>query len=316
MQVRVQRADMKNAAASETTARSSCGRGSRLTGGGILQDRIDGTLPTNGLRIHGTAPASGAKAATNGENDLTSWVAVGGFGGQSEPDDQVRSFALCAISGGPPHTLYVSKTIPGPVEAATIKTLTVSCPPSTRLIGGGAQTNPASSPSLKPIGSYPSDALGNPSRAGVANPSSWTAVGAAGGMRWGTGHPSTTVFAICDTAPSFATVVERADVIDHPAGPGNTNPGSDPFVVTTARCRKGAVLLGGGVLADGKAPGPDRGVPQQGVHVRGSYPSDGKGTPLGDGATGTSAWTVIVQSGGQATPGTDSHAFALCARPG
>src|SRR5262249_26795617 len=112
VQVRVQRADMKNAAASETTARASCSSGSLLTGGGILQGRIDGALPTNGLRIQGTAPASGAKAAKNGENALTSWLAVGGFGGQSEPADQVRSFALCAVGGGPPHTRYVSKTIP------------------------------------------------------------------------------------------------------------------------------------------------------------------------------------------------------------
>src|SRR5262245_35337798 len=158
VQVHVQRADMKDVAASETTARSNCAKGSLLTGGGILQDRIDGTLPTNGLRIHGTVPASAkGKPADNGATNLGSWIAIGGFGGQSEAADQVRAFVMCAVGGGPTSTLYVSKTIPGPVEAATIKTLTVTCPPRTRLIGGGAQTNPAASPSLKPIGSFPSD---------------------------------------------------------------------------------------------------------------------------------------------------------------
>src|SRR5262245_30522125 len=45
VEVRVHRADMKNAAASRTIAKATCGRGSVLTGGGILQDRIDGSQP-------------------------------------------------------------------------------------------------------------------------------------------------------------------------------------------------------------------------------------------------------------------------------
>ncbi len=71
-------------------------------------------------------------------------------------------------------------------------------------------------------------------------------------------------------------------------------------------------LLGGGVLTDLDDPGAGIVAPQQGVHVRGSYPSDKHGFPLGDGATAPVSWTAIVQSGGQATPGTDSYVFALC----
>jgi hypothetical protein len=308
---------MRNAAASETIVSAACDKGSLLTGGGILQDRTDGSSPPiNGLRIHGTVPSGpNARPASNGASDITSWSAIGGFGGQSEPGDQVRAFAICAVAGGPTDTLYVVKTVPGPTDAATTKKVTVTCPAATRLIGGGAQTNPASAPSLKPIGSYPSDPAGRPVANGAANPSSWTAVGAAGGMQFGTGSPSTTVFAICDERPSFALTVARVDVIDHPAGPGNLDPASDPFALATARCPKGTVLLGGGMLADGSASGPDGGVPQQGVHVRGTYPSDGKGAPVGEGATAPTAWTVVVQSGGQPTPGTDTHAYALCARP-
>jgi hypothetical protein len=313
VQVHVTQADMTNQAASETPAVATCPRGSTLVGGGILQDKLNGQLPTNGLRIHGTAPAtaSGAPAAS-GSHDPTDWLALGGFGGQGEPGDQVRSFALCS-SGGPTKTLIVSKTIDGPKAAATTKKVTVTCPSSSTLIGGGAATRPASSPSLKPIGSFPSTVGGRPLAAGAQSPRSWTAVGAAGGMRFGTGVPKTTVFAICDLGPAFPTVVARTDIVDHPAGPGNLDPGSDPFAIATASCGKGTSLLGGGVLADGDAKGPDGGVPQQGVHVRGSYPSDPKGHPLGEGASAPGAWTVIVQSGGQPTPGTDTHAFALCA---
>ena len=236
---------------------------------------------------------------------------VGGFGGTGETGDEVKAFALCA-SGGPDKTLVVSKTAKGPTGAATTKKLTVTCPGGSSLIGGGGATHPASEPSLKTIGSYPSTAQGAPFKAGQAGPRSWTAVGASGGLRFGTGKITTTVFALCSLGAPIHTVVARADVIDHPAGPGSLSPGSDPFVILTAACKRGATLLGGGVLADGDKPGPDGGVPQQGVHVRGSYPSNAKGLAVGDQATRVSSWTGIVQSGGQPTPGTDSHVFALC----
>jgi hypothetical protein len=131
-------------------------------------------------------------------------------------------------------------------------------------------------------------------------------------MKFGAGGPTTTVYALCGLDDPLQTVVARADIEKHPAGPGNVNPGSDPFAIATATCKLGTTLVSGGVLTNGNSTDPN-GVPQQGVHVRGSYPSDAKGAPLGGGATDPASWTVIVQSGGQATPGTNTHAFALCA---
>jgi hypothetical protein len=305
--VHVTQANMPNLAASEQRLSVGCLSGTTLVGGGILQDKVDGTQPNNGLRIHGTLPA--------GKHNPSRWTALGGFGGQSEPGDQVRVFSVCAAGGpaGIQNTTVVTKTANGPKAAATDTKVTVTCPTATRMIGGGAATAPASEPSLKPIGSFPSTARGAPLTAGAGDSASWTAVGAAGGMQFGTGHPTTTVYAICAKTTALKTVVGRADLIDHPAGPGNLNPGSDPFAIATAACPAATTLLGGGVLADGNAKGPDGHVPQQGVHVRGSYPSSVKGLPLGESATQPRAWTVIVQSGGQATLGTDTHAFALCA---
>src|SRR5262249_29642252 len=72
------------------------------------------------------------------------------------------------------------------------------------------------------------------------------------------------------------------------------------------------------MLPTGNLPGQDPFVfgplqnPQQGVHTRGSFPSDASGTPVTGGSA--SSWTAIVQSGGQVTPGTDSYAWALCAQ--
>src|SRR2546430_17739240 len=53
-------------------------------------------------------------------------------------------------------------------------------------------------------------------------------------------------------------------------------------------------------------------TPQQGVHLRGSYPSDATGSPLGNGALNPGSWGAVVQAGGQATPGTHVHTLALC----
>ncbi|HEX4518351.1 MAG TPA: hypothetical protein VH063_02100 [Gaiellaceae bacterium] len=312
VQVHVTQTGMNPAAASETPTTATCTKGTTLVGGGILQDRDNGALPTNGLRVHGDVPSSPSGAfAENGSEDPTSWTAVGGFGGTGETGDEVKAFALCA-SNGPNNTLVVSKTAKGPTGVAATKKLTVTCPSGSWLIGGGGATHPASEPSLKTIGSYPSTAQGTPFTSGRTDPRSWTAVGAAGGLRFGTGEITTTVFALCSVGVPVHTVVARKDVIDHPAGPGSLSPGSDPFVILTATCKRGTTLLGGGVLADGDKRGPDVGVPQQGVHVRGSYPSNAKGLPVGDDATSIASWTGIVQAGGQPTPGTDSHVFALC----
>src|SRR5437870_5681188 len=83
----------------------------------------------------------------------------------------------------------------GPVAASTVTAVTASCPAGTRLVGGGSQTAPFSSPSLRPVGSYPSDASG--STATATDPDSWTAHGESGGQA--NVSNTTTAFAVCST---------------------------------------------------------------------------------------------------------------------
>jgi hypothetical protein len=132
---------------------------------------------------------------------------------------------------------------------------------------------------------------------GDLNPTSWSTYGSAGQPNATT--QVTTAFAVCSTDATVQTQVARADS----AGPqtGST------FTTSTVACASGT-LLGGGVSADLNGA-----VPQQGVHLRGSYPSDASGSPLGNGALNPGSWGAVVQAGGQATPGTSVHVFALCA---
>ncbi len=305
------------AQASETPVSVSCPAGQVLVGGGIHAFYSGPPLgpgeyrPINGLVMRGTTPSAASAPVADGATDPSEWTAFGGFAGQFETDDSATAFAMCSNADGPQHTVVASRSINAPTIPSTTAAVTATCPPSTRLVGGGARMTPASSPSAKPVGSYPSDATG--SLTPVSDPDSWTAVGESGGQ------PNianvTTAFALCSTDPSLHTTVVRADNIDHPAGPGNSNPGSDPIATATATCPFDTALLGGGELAIGSAAGDDRGNLQQGVHVRGSYPSSAAGVPLTDGATAPSSWTAIIQSGGTPTPGTDTFAFALCAQP-
>ena len=75
------------------------------------------------------------------------------------------------------------------------------------------------------------------------------------------------------------------------------------------------MLIDGGARADGSAAGADGGTPQQGVHIRGSFPSTPAGVAVGDGAALITSWTAIVRqsSAARRPPGTDSTAWALCA---
>lgn len=306
--------------ASETPVTASCPSGSVLTGGGIHafysgpppDPATNPYEPINGLIMRGTTPSDAAgQPSASGATDVAAWTAYAGFAGQFEINDSATAFALCSTADGPAHTVVVTSSINLPTIPSTTAAVTATCPSSTRLVGGGARMTPASSPSQKPVGSYPSDASGS---LGVTDdPDSWTAVGESGGQM--NLANVTTAYALCSTDPALHTAVVRADVIDRPAGPGNANPGSDPVATATATCPATTQLLSGGELAIGSATGDDRGNLQQGVHVRGSYPSTSAGAALGDGATAPASWTAIVQSGGTPTPGTDTFAFALCAKP-
>jgi hypothetical protein len=132
---------------------------------------------------------------------------------------------------------------------------------------------------------------------GDLNPTSWSTYGSAGQPNPAT--QATTAFAVCSTDATVQTQVARADSAGPQAG--------SAFTTSAVACASGT-LLDGGASADLNGA-----EPQQGVHLGGSYPSDATGSPLGNGAVNPGSWGAVVQAGGQATPGTGVHVFALCA---
>ena len=290
---------MGNAAGTATNATAQCPSGTVLIGGGIDVGRAaDTATPGNGLKVNGTMPSdSGGNPVPNGATDPSFWTAVGGFGGQSEAGDQVTSFAMCS-TGGPAHTTVETASVSGVATQGNPPLIaTAACPSGTRLVGGGALGTPPTEPSFKPIAGYPSDPAGAPSANGDQNPTSWSAYGSAGAPNAAT--QVTTAFAVCSTDATLQTQVARADSVGPQTG--------STFTTSSVPCSSGT-LLDGGVSADLNGA-----TPQQGVHLRGSYPSDAAGSPLGNGALNPGSWSAIVQAGGQATPGTSVHVFALCA---
>jgi hypothetical protein len=211
-------------------------------------------------------------------------------------DALTTSLAVCSASG-PGNLAVVVESTFGPSGPAASASATASCPAGTALYGGGASTQVPPDPiqpSLHLIASYPSDSAGNPAADG-STAASWTAIGAAGGAQINSGK--TTAFAICGPGPGARVVRTSA------AGPDVAS----SEVTVTALCPAGTLLMGGGVNTD-----LNGGTPQQGVHLTGSYPSTPAGAPVASGES-AGAWAVIVHAGGQPTPGTQSHTFAMCA---
>jgi phosphodiesterase/alkaline phosphatase D-like protein len=292
---------MTNGSASAVNVTATCPVGSTLVGGGTFQRRLASAaeVPNNGLKVNGTIPsaADGTPAASDSTNPR-SWTAVAGFGGQAESGDQATAFADCATSGPTATSVRVSPSVSVALENAAPLTTTATCPLGTRLVGGGAVGLPPRSPRFNPIASYPSDVSGSPVANGTANPVAWTAYGSAGAPA---ADQQITAYAICSTDPSLSLTVARVDA----PGPqvGTT------FTTTTASCPTGGRALSGGVKVD-KTGGVQ---PQQGVHLRGSFPSDAIGNAVPDSASNPGSWTGVVQAGGQNTPDTQVHVFAMCA---
>ena len=281
-------------AGSRVQATAMCPGGTVLVGGGLSLHTASGALPNNSLRAMGTVP-SASDGSPAGSGTARGWTAVGGAGGQPMTDAVTDNFAVCA-TGVPGSTEVVVQSVPGPATAASSTAATASCPSGTTLVSGGASTLVPPSPiqpSLHLIGSYPSDAAGHPAASGA--PTSWTAVGAAGGAL--IANSTTTAFAVCSSAPLGVHAI---------AVTGMGPEAATTQTVLTASCPAGSHLLGGGV--DVSLGG---GTPQQGVHITGDYPSDASGAPVSAGS-GANAWTAITHSGGQAAPGTQSAAFAMC----
>lgn len=299
---------------------ATCASGRMVGGGSYLRNATNpATIPTNGLVLDGTMPSnSSGIAVANGTANPASWTTVAGFSGVSEAGDQAAAFAMCATSG-PANTTTVTATTTAAnateeVSPPTITTAT--CATGKRLVGGGAvestpgQVNDgstvANSGNLKPMASYPSNSTGTPAANASTNPTSWSAYGSAGTPA---STDAITAFAICSTDANPPTItVARTDTAGVNGQLGTT------VTTATASCASGR-MMSGGFRVD-ETVGATGGLqPQQGYHMRGSYPVDASGNEVANGATNPATWKTVLQAGGQ-TLGASNHmntkTFALC----
>lgn len=108
-----------------------------------------------------------------------------------------------------------------------------------------------------------------------------------------------TAFAVCANGASTTVAVKTV------GGP------SEPMSAATATvaCPARQSLVGGGA----NTGLPKGGNPPQGLHLRGSFPSTGKGGPSASNLA-LQSWTAIGNAGGMVVLGASTSAFALCAR--
>jgi hypothetical protein len=283
------------AAMTEGDASAACS-GRLVSGGGA---RVDQSILSNGTHLAGSFPTPDAIGqSADADVSPTAWIGAGAIGGQATTGVTTWAYAIC-LDAGPGSTRVSVASTPGPSATFTGALAVATCPAGTRLLSGGARTTPGTVGSLKPNGSFPSDASGNPVVAG-ANPQSWTAAGLNGGQP--PNANTTHGFAICATAGAAnpAVTVQNARI----DGPGDASTGGE----ATTTCPAGTVLLGGGgYISDHFAlPG------SQGDHLTGSFPSDANGTPITSGAA--SSWTASSHIGGTVSgPLTDTNVWAMCA---
>jgi hypothetical protein len=263
----------------------------------------------------------------------TSWLGIANFTGVADASgqDQAKTFALCA-TGGTADTALVTQSTTGENATQQVNppTLTIAtCAAGTRLIGGGAVTQGAgqvndgvtvgNTGNLKPMGSYPSDAAGLPAANGSTGATSWTAYGSSG-------IPATsdvvTAYALCSTDPGPPPVeVARTDFDGPNAQVGTTT------TTAGATCPAGTQLLGGGYSVDQTVNGTSGLQPQQGWHMRGSFPATNAVTgfspatlpsDVANGASDPETWEALMQAGGQSIPSGNTmnlHTYAMCAMP-
>jgi uncharacterized repeat protein (TIGR01451 family) len=299
-----------------TTVTGGCPGGTVLVGGGGRE--YHGAFPgdqneTAGIHINGSYPSDGSgNAVANNTNDARFWSLISAYGGQSESGDSQTVYSMC-MAGGAITSPSGPKTVVEVVSAAgssasAHQAVTATCPQGSTLVGGGGQSQPATSGNLKPIGSFPSDASGNPFTEGMTNPSSWTVVA---GIMGNLGGSTTTVYAVCSLETSLQTVVHTAQVHYVPQssiqGPGADYP-------ATASCAPGQELLDGGTqfLVGGTYPPSGNGY--YGWHLTGDYPSDASGNPPTDGTVVPNSWTGQAHGGGILITSIDVYGYALCAK--
>jgi hypothetical protein len=311
------------------TQTASCPTGTLVGGGGYLRNVMNpSTLPTNGLVLGGTNPSTGAspvdQPVVDGATNPSTWMAIANFAGVAEAGDRATAFALCA-SNGPTQTVVTSNSTVGanaPQQVSPPNLTIATCPTGTTLIGGGAFTSTpdqvnngttvGNNGNLKPMGNYPSNSSGAPAADGSTSATSWSAYASAGIT---SANDKVTAIALCTSDPIPPVQIARVDLSGPDAQPGTT------ITTATAVCPAGTQMLGGGYSTDETVNGTSGLQPQQGYHMRGSYPSTGSATPptdVADGTTNPSAWSALLQAGGQNLPTGSSvqlHAFAVCAQP-
>src|SRR5437764_641806 len=282
------------------TATVSCPAGTALIGGGIRASVKGGGTPSPSQHFVGAFPStSDGIAATASAGSPSSWTAIGATGAQPVPDANTTALGVCdRRPAGTPTPQLIVKSTPGPFAAASSARATAVCPSGTALVGGGADAGLRKGwpppPSLHITASFPSDPAGNALRFG-GRPNAWTAVAATGGAPL-TGA-ATTAYALCGTRPATGPMVVKSALGPSGAATSFSVPAGFP---------DGSILVFGGASTGLTQGGND---PPQGLHLRGTFPSDAAGHPI-DGTA--AAWTAVAEAGGLLTLGARTTAFAVC----
>ncbi|MFE5580477.1 hypothetical protein [Kitasatospora sp. NPDC056531] len=306
---------------SSISTSAHCGSG-LVSAGGI--DQATGTgAGSNGNHVLGTEPSSDGTTEYTGTTgvvgtDLTYWIAKGGSGGQLNSAFSTTPYAMCLTSNLINHTQVVMNKANTPTTAATVGLVTASCPSGSALLGGGALVTPGNTGNLKAIASFPTfdDAahdFGKKAAAdGDTNPDSWSAVG------WDNSTNAsneTYAYAICSGSGINVSGVTVKVRFSEASGPTTGGTGQ----TTTVSCGSGdgTLVSGGAAISGGGVTTTDfTGPGSAGDHLNGSYPSDSSGNPVSNGTTSAASWTAYTHTGGMASSGTHSDAWALCANDG
>jgi hypothetical protein len=263
-----------------------CPAGRQAAGGGLLADVSSGAAPSPTLRLDALVPDGPA-----------GWAATVAAGGQAQPAARTRVFALCPESAG--EIQEVTATVPGPESAGSARTATARCPSGMVVLAGGGRVDLAGAHAAPRYffltASYPSTVAGAPVASGEA--SAWSAEGAIGGMPLTDGRVS--AMAVCRRGTGVSIVAASVRGPSAPAGAGRA----------VATCPTGTSLESGGGLTGL----PVDGSPPQGLHLRGSFPSDPSGDPVPDGGVAGS-WSAVANNGGLPSLGVITTAFAVCSR--
>jgi hypothetical protein len=249
-----------------------------------------GKAPNPSLRVVGTV----ADSTPDG------WQSIIATGGIEQADSRVSALAVCGRGVKAVRATVVTTPAPGPTAAASDALATATCPAGTVLVGGGAAVSLVNGQEGPPqyfvTGSFPSSRTGVPSATGSV-PTSWTAIGALGGM--GMTNGQVRALAVCLPGSSASVNV----VVSTFLGPTAAQTARE----VTATCPAHTVLTGGGVYT-----GPAQlQHTLQGLHLRGSFPSDALGMAASAGTSATS-WSVIANAGGILAVGARTTSFALC----